>query len=91
MLICLSELSPAKLALFPETQITTFVQTACPRLSIDWGYAFSRPLLSTYEASVAIGRIKGWAGVEVDSFEKGDGDYAMDFYAVRQLEYIVRR
>jgi 2-(3-amino-3-carboxypropyl)histidine synthase len=29
-----------------------WIQVACPRLSIDWGYAFSKPLLSPYEASV---------------------------------------
>lgn len=60
----LSELSPAKLGLF--TGISTFVQTSCPRLSIDWGYAFPKPLLSPYEASVALGVgsvKKGWAGM----------------------------
>ncbi|KAF9509504.1 hypothetical protein BS47DRAFT_1349178 [Hydnum rufescens UP504] len=45
MPILLSELSPAKLALFQD-HISTFIQTSCPRLSIDWGYAFSRPLLN---------------------------------------------
>lgn len=80
LLILLSELSPAKLALFSKDEISTFVQTSCPRLSIDWGYAFSRPLLSSYEASVAAGRIQGWEGTEVDG-KKGAGDYPMDFYA----------
>lgn len=73
-------MSPQKLALFPPSEITAFVQTSCPRLSIDWGYAFSRPLLSPYEASVAIGRVKGWEGLE-----GGSGDYPMDFYAVCDL------
>ncbi|KAF8204935.1 putative diphthamide synthesis protein-domain-containing protein [Pholiota molesta] len=41
--ILLSELSPAKLALF-NPHISTFIQTSCPRLSIDWGYAFEKPL-----------------------------------------------
>lgn len=79
LLLLLSELSPAKLALLP--QLSTFVQTSCPRLSIDWGYAFDRPLLNPYEASVVVGRVKGWAGVEVEGI-KGEGDYPMDFYAV---------
>ncbi|KAL8279744.1 hypothetical protein RQP46_007839 [Phenoliferia psychrophenolica] len=59
----LSELSPSKLALF--TGISTFVQTSCPRLSIDWGYAFPKPLLSPYEASVALGAhgARGWGGM----------------------------
>jgi len=97
----LSELSPAKLGLFPG--ISTFVQTSCPRLSIDWGYAFPKPLLSPYEASVALGVgsvKKGWAGMgkpavlegtkEGDRFvEEGEGesteDYPMDFYADKSL------
>lgn len=28
-----------------------WVQIACPRLSIDWGEAFSKPLLTPYEVS----------------------------------------
>ncbi|KAE8269684.1 hypothetical protein A4X09_0g2651 [Tilletia walkeri] len=62
--ILLSELSPAKLALFNpsssegikvKNNLAAFVQTSCPRLSIDWGSAFDRPLLSPYEAALAIG------------------------------------
>jgi len=30
-----------------------WVQIACPRLSIDWGYAFAKPLLNPYEAEVS--------------------------------------
>lgn len=63
-LLLLSELSPAKLDLLPSSQLSTFVQTSCPRLSIDWGYAFSRPLLTPYEANVALGKVKGWKGLE---------------------------
>ncbi|KAI0265105.1 diphthamide synthesis protein [Gloeopeniophorella convolvens] len=70
--ILLSELSPAKLALF-NPHISAFVQTSCPRLSIDWGYAFERPLLSPYETAVAVGKARGW----MDE----DGVYPMDFYA----------
>lgn len=57
--ILLSELSPAKLALF-GSHLSAFIQTSCPRLSIDWGSAFPKPLLSPYEAAVALGRAKGW-------------------------------
>ena len=82
--ILLSELSPAKLALF-SPHISTFVQTSCPRLSIDWGYAFDRPLLSPYEMAVAVGKAIGWmdeekAGKEGVGF--GGGIYPMDFYEV---------
>lgn len=61
--ILLSELSPFKLGLFnryDSQAVSTFVQTSCPRLSIDWGSAFDRPLLSPYEAAVAVGRTQGW-------------------------------
>jgi 2-(3-amino-3-carboxypropyl)histidine synthase len=46
-----------------------WVQIACPRLSIDWGYAFPRPLLNPYEAEVALG---------ATTFRDV---YPMDFYA----------
>ncbi|WWD20599.1 diphthamide biosynthesis protein 1 [Kwoniella shandongensis] len=85
LLLLLSELSPAKLALLPQDQISTFVQTSCPRLSIDWGYAFTRPLLSPYEASVASGRVRGWNGLKLENREEGQGDYPMDFYSDNSL------
>lgn len=51
--VLLSEIFPSKLALF--TDVDAWIQVACPRLSIDWGYAFEKPLLSPYEAYVALG------------------------------------
>ncbi|KAM9892380.1 hypothetical protein OXX69_012040, partial [Metschnikowia pulcherrima] len=51
--IILSEIFPQKLAMF--TDVDAFVQVACPRLSIDWGYAFEKPLLTPYEAMVVTG------------------------------------
>lgn len=73
--IALSELSPAKLSLLAP-HIDTFVQTSCPRLSIDWGYAFPRPLLTTYEANVSFGRASQWSQ---------HGPYAMDYWADESL------
>jgi 2-(3-amino-3-carboxypropyl)histidine synthase len=49
----MSEIFPTKLERILD--VDCFVQVACPRLSIDWGYAFDRPLLSPYEAEVAFG------------------------------------
>ncbi len=69
--LLLSEIFPGKLAMFEDVEC--WVQIACPRLSIDWGYAFERPLLTPYEALVVLGNQQGW--------EKGDGVYPMDFYA----------
>ncbi|XP_061136931.1 2-(3-amino-3-carboxypropyl)histidine synthase subunit 1 isoform X1 [Syngnathus typhle] len=45
--VLLSEIFPSKLDLLPD--VDAWVQIACPRLSIDWGSAFSKPLLSPYE------------------------------------------
>jgi len=62
--------------------VETWVQIACPRLSIDWGYAFPRPLLSPYEALVALGvREAKW----LEESEGGGGVYPMDFYAKEGL------
>ncbi|KAJ1568312.1 Diphthamide biosynthesis protein 1 [Cladochytrium tenue] len=52
--VLLSEVTPEKLALFGD-QVDAWVQTSCPRLSIDWGHAFARPLLTPYEAAVVAG------------------------------------
>jgi len=69
--ILMSEIFPAKLKLMPG--IEAWVQIACPRLSIDWGLAFARPLLSPYEFNVALKEIE-WKN-----------DYPMDFYAYDSL------
>ena len=62
---------PAKMALFRD--VDAWVQIACPRLSIDWGYAFARPLLTPYELHVALETIP-WQPV-----------YPMDFYSKESL------
>jgi len=67
--VFLSEIFPDKLAMFGE-QVDAWVQIACPRLSIDWGLAFDKPLLSPYEMSVALDSIPWQTEV-----------YPMDFYA----------
>eukprot|EP01126_Amoeba_proteus_P053765 TRINITY_DN6573_c0_g1_i4.p1 TRINITY_DN6573_c0_g1~~TRINITY_DN6573_c0_g1_i4.p1 ORF type:complete len:425 (+),score=63.96 TRINITY_DN6573_c0_g1_i4:419-1693(+) len=65
--VLLSEIFPEKLNLFP---VQAWIQIACPRLSIDWGYAFDVPLLNPYEAEVAFGNAV-W----------DDTSYPMDFYS----------
>lgn len=67
VVVLLSEIFPGKLALFNEVE--AWIQVACPRLSIDWGYAFEKPLLSPYEAAVAL-KHTPWQTT-----------YPMDFYA----------
>jgi 2-(3-amino-3-carboxypropyl)histidine synthase len=79
--ILLSELSPAKLALF-NPHISAFIQTSCPRLSIDWGYAFEKPLLSPYETAVAVGKTPSWMDKtqRAENRSEASGIYPMNFY-----------
>ena len=67
IVVLLSEIYPNKLSLFKEVE--AWVQVACPRLSIDWGTAFDKPLLNPYEAGVAL---------KLCEFKN---PYPMDFYA----------
>ncbi|XP_062242193.1 2-(3-amino-3-carboxypropyl)histidine synthase subunit 1 [Platichthys flesus] len=69
--VLLSEIFPGKLDLMSD--VDAWVQIACPRLSIDWGTAFSKPLLSPYEAAVALQEVS-WKEV-----------YPMDFYSNQSL------
>lgn len=65
--VLLSEIFPQKLELFDS--VDAWIQIACPRLSVDWGYAFKKPLLSPYEAEVALHSAQ-WREI-----------YPMDFYS----------
>jgi 2-(3-amino-3-carboxypropyl)histidine synthase len=72
-LVLLSEISPAKLSRF--TDIDVWIQIACPRLSIDWGYSFPQPLLSPYEACIVLKSATKWE----------NGNYPMDFYSKKSI------
>jgi 2-(3-amino-3-carboxypropyl)histidine synthase len=65
--LLLSEIFPGKLAAFKD--VDAWIQIACPRLSVDWGYAFDKPLLSPYEAEVTLDATQ-WREI-----------YPMDFYS----------
>ncbi|XP_078445689.1 diphthamide synthesis DPH2 family protein [Wolffia australiana] len=93
--VLVSELSPARLALFGES-VDAWVQIACPRLSIDWGEAFNKPLLTTFELEIALGCVPGWWEKEkrcgpcvtcgsgsgtCAKDEEEEEDYPMDYYA----------
>lgn len=67
VLVLLSEIFPDKLSQFSD--VDAWVQVACPRLSIDWGGAFNKPLLTPYEVNVALNEVS-WQSV-----------YPMDYYA----------
>ncbi len=51
----------------------SWVQVACPRLSIDWGDAFAKPILSPYELAAALS-VSESPGCNPQS-------YPMDYYA----------
>ena len=70
--VLLSEIFPEKLKLFEG--VDAWVQVACPRLSIDWGSAFDKPVLTPYEVAVAL-NVASWK----------EGSYPMDFYANNSL------
>ncbi|CAL4087954.1 unnamed protein product, partial [Meganyctiphanes norvegica] len=72
VVVLLSEIFPAKLAAMSE--VGAWIQIACPRLSIDWGASFPAPLLTTYEATVALNNAE-WHAKK----------YPMDFYASGSL------
>lgn len=94
MVVLISELTPKKIELFGDA-VDAWVQIACPRLSIDWGDAFKKPLLTSFEAEIALGDLPAWwerklkckksedccksEGVQ----ERGEMgvDYPMDYYA----------
>jgi 2-(3-amino-3-carboxypropyl)histidine synthase len=63
----MAEINPAKLAKISLVEV--WVQVACPRLSIDWGEGFDRPILTPYELEVMLGG-KEWEDV-----------YPMDYYS----------
>lgn len=70
ILLALSEITPSALIQFPG--IDAFVNTACPRLSLDDAPHFNKPLLSLNETLVVLGDLKwedllrrGWFGNEI--------------------------
>lgn len=67
-IMLVSEITPAKLALF--SKVDAWIQVACPRLSVDWGHFLSKqPVLNPYELFVAL--------EETEWREK----YPMDYYS----------
>ena len=75
--VLLSEMLVDRMSKFQNVDV--WIQVACPRLSIDWGYAFSKPLLTPYEAAVVFDETPKWDA------EGQSGVYPMDFYAKDSL------
>jgi len=78
--LALSEIFPSKLAQLSD--VDAWVQVACPRLSIDWGYAFLKPLLSPYEALVALqDEESSQSSKWMEQSAGEERSYPMDYYA----------
>ena len=54
--LAMRDITPDRLA--PYIDIEAFVQTACPRISID-GFTFDRPVLSIPQADALVGLMEG--------------------------------
>lgn len=82
----LSEIFPGKLAMFEDVEC--WVQIACPRLSIDWGHAFARPLLTPYEALIVLGEMEKW---DEGKNKATNSTYPMDFYGNHGLGRVTEK
>jgi 2-(3-amino-3-carboxypropyl)histidine synthase len=81
--VLMSEIFPNRLKLFEDVE--AWVQIACPRLSIDWGAAFTAPLLNPYEAEVAFGE-QAWKPVYPMDFYSRDGGSWSVYTAAKQQQ-----
>lgn len=77
VVVLMSEITPRKLALMADVEC--WVQIACPRLSIDWGGGFSKPLLNPYEAEVAFGEQPFLAVYPMDYYARNGGTWTNYF------------
>lgn len=72
--ILMSEVFPKKLQLFGGA-VDAWVQIACPRLSIDWGHHFTKPLLSSYEFEVCMKKSSFLSVYPMDYYSKSGGSW----------------
>lgn len=84
VVLLLSEIFPAKLALFQG--VDAWVQVACPRLSIDWGTAFARPVLTPYEALVALDETAWREIYPMDYYASGSGPWTNPHHKTRAMD-----
>jgi len=68
IILLVSEIFDSQLTLFQD-EVDIWVQIACPRISIDWGTFFTKPLITPYEFFVAMKKTE-WKEV-----------YPMDYYS----------
>jgi len=56
--------------------VDAWVQIACPRLSVDWGHFFTKPLLTPYELHVALGEESFRDVYPMDYYKAGDDKWS---------------
>jgi 2-(3-amino-3-carboxypropyl)histidine synthase len=75
-----SEITPAKLQLFPPGKVDAWVQIACPRLSVDWGHHLSSsttiPVLNPYELFVCLGETEFQPAYPMDYYAAAGGPWS---------------
>lgn len=78
----LSEITEQKLNEYNECEC--FIQIACPRISIDWGSYFSKPVITPYEAFVNWGKTS-WKEIYPMDYYSYEGGEWTNFYNKRKL------
>lgn len=73
----LSEISPQKLDRFKS--VDAWIQIACPRLSVDWGHNYTKPILNTYEAYVLLEQIEWQSTYPMDFYSNESGEWGVYF------------
>lgn len=76
-IIMLSEILDSKLLQYEQCEC--FIQIACPRISIDWGSYYTKPVITPYEAYVAWSDTK-WKEVYPMDFYSYDGGEWSNYY-----------
>lgn len=69
----MAEINPVKLA--SVSIVDAWVQIACPRLSMDWGAEFGKPILSSYELEVCMGTADWLETYPMDYYKSGGGTW----------------
>jgi len=81
-ILLLSEVSPQKLAKFKS--VDAWIQISCPRLSVDWGHNYDKPLLNTYEGYVLLDQIKWKQTYPMDFYSNEGGEWGV-YYKINKL------
>ena len=77
--LLVSEISVEQLQSFGDT-VNFFVQVACPRLSIDWGMCFAKPLLSPFEFYALLGKANIGPHYPMDYYSDQGGEWTNFFH-----------